>query len=297
MADSSFYNHNWNPARYGSLPQIRPFSSKPKVVNIPVNFVSSDEASLKKPSPPTTVSAADRKAAAIAIQKAVRGFLVRMNARAVRQIAMEVSEIERKVREEEVKIRMDIKARIRVSEELMALLLRLDSVRWVRDLRKKMIRRVMALQEAIDSISAAADGNSPTIDIPVDLKGSVGESVEESSIHQTMEPAMELEIEIPSPEPAIDDHEVAMGMENPAAVESINMETGEEGTGSKSGEPSEELRGLKVMMERMAGENCQTSAEQCRLMEGLAGRVSNLEHVVHRMDRRKKSRSGAAARQ
>ncbi|KAK8916097.1 hypothetical protein KSP39_PZI022533 [Platanthera zijinensis] len=257
MADS-FYNHNWNPARYGSVPQIRPFSSKPKVVNVPVNFVSSDEASLKmpSPSPPTTVSGADRKAAAIAIQKAVRGFLVRMNVRAVRQIAMEVNEIERKVREEEVKIL----------------------------------------------------GNSSTIDTPVDLKGSVGESIEESSIHQAMEPAMELEMEIPASEPAIGDLEVAMGMEmeNRAAVESINMEIGEEGTGSKAGEPSEELRGLRVMMERMAGENetlkmmvsrlCETSAEQCRLMEGLAGRVSNLEHVVHRMDRRKKSKGAAARR-
>lgn len=340
MAD--FYSHNWNPVRHGYNPLIRTFSSKPKVVNVPVNFVSSDDASLKKPPAPTTVSsAADRMAAAVSIQKVVRGFLVRLNVRAVRQIAMEVDEIERKVRDAEVKISVDMKARLRVSEELMALLLRLDSVRWVRDLRKKMIRRVMGLQEMIDSISAAVDGNSSTINIP---KDSAGESVEEPSIYQTVElhesneSGMELEIAIPASDSqsiVTEDHEesingtmksdglnlgdhscdpeveMGMEMENRAVVESINMEIGEEGGSpeadvSRVEEPSEELRGLKEIMERMAAENdtlkmmvsrlCETSAEQCRLMEGLAGRVSNLERVVHRMDRRKKSKSSTARR-
>ncbi|KAJ6790877.1 uncharacterized protein M6B38_248020 [Iris pallida] len=39
---------------------------------------------------------------------------------------------------------------------LMALLLRLDSVRGVREYRKKVIRRVILLQETVDSLSAAA---------------------------------------------------------------------------------------------------------------------------------------------
>ncbi|PKU87369.1 golgin subfamily A member 6-like protein 1 [Dendrobium catenatum] len=172
-----FYRSHWNPIRNGYYPQaqIQPESTKPKVISIPVQFVGSDNATRKKtPAPATKTDTATptgeaRVAAAVTIQRSVRGFLVRKNVRLVRQIAGEVEEIERKVREEERKIRLDARERILVSETLMALLLRLDTVRGVRDFRKRVIRRVISLQEKIDFLSAAA------VDGPITLS-------EESSI-------------------------------------------------------------------------------------------------------------------
>ncbi|KAG0495068.1 hypothetical protein HPP92_006062 [Vanilla planifolia] len=96
-----------------------------------------------------------REAAAVKIQKAVRGFLVRKNASVVRRVEAEVDDIERKVKKEDM-IGSDSKERLKVTEALMSLLLRLDSVRGVRDFRKKVINRVIGLQEAIDSISGEA---------------------------------------------------------------------------------------------------------------------------------------------
>ncbi|KAJ8483706.1 hypothetical protein OPV22_016191 [Ensete ventricosum] len=55
------------------------------------------------------------------------------------------------------------KERLRVSEMLMALLFRLDSVRGVREYRKKVIRRVISFQEFLDSVS----GQTQTLESPI----------------------------------------------------------------------------------------------------------------------------------
>ncbi|CAL9770232.1 unnamed protein product, partial [Musa acuminata subsp. burmannicoides] len=129
-------------------------TSNPRVVSIPVHFVRSEEApAVTKPSraPP---SEAVRSSAAVAIQKFYRGHMVRKNMSIVSQVAMKVEEIDRRVRTEAERLRADPKERLRMGEMLMSLLLRLDSVRGVREYRKKAIRRVIAVQDFLDSISS-----------------------------------------------------------------------------------------------------------------------------------------------
>ncbi|CAL9146754.1 unnamed protein product [Musa hybrid cultivar] len=140
------------------------FTANPGVVYIPNHFDGSDEVpAVTKPAraPP---SEAVRSSAAVAIQRFFRGHMVRKNVRVVSRIATEVEEIERRVCSEMERLRVDPKERLLVGEMLMALLFRLDSVRGVREYRKKTIRRVIALQEALDSISAQTLESSNPID-------------------------------------------------------------------------------------------------------------------------------------
>lgn len=93
----------------------------------------------------------------MAIQRAYRGFLVRKNLRAVRRIEAEVDAVEREVARAGDRLRRDARERLRVSETLMSLLFRLDSVRGVRYYRRRVIRRAIALQEAVDAIAAGEE--------------------------------------------------------------------------------------------------------------------------------------------
>ncbi|CAH9132509.1 unnamed protein product [Cuscuta epithymum] len=116
---------------------------KPKVVQIPVRFVGSDSA---------------RSASALKIQRAFRGFLVRRSMNRIISAQREVDEIERKLSQRETVelLRTNERERIRVNENLMSLLFKLDSVRGIysgiRDCRKSVARKAIALQERIDSI-------------------------------------------------------------------------------------------------------------------------------------------------
>ncbi|KAH0449369.1 hypothetical protein IEQ34_020061 [Dendrobium chrysotoxum] len=380
---NSFNRYHWNPIRHGYYPQpqVHPQSIKPKVINIPVQFIGTDERTSKmSPATPALVPSEEaRVAAAVTIQRAVRGFMVRKNARVVHQVAAEVDEMERMLKEEEAKIRMDARERLRMNEALMALLLRLDTVRGVREFRKKVIRRVITLQETIDSISAAADGTTPAICIAEDREYSSSEAADESLIDnekeadQTLDQDEEtkgadigLEMEMPpsveSPkgkcdliasgddgtismsaiaddqkdlmyEAAEETNEAATEMEmkiqergeSPnkqnnliglgigSGVDSLDTEETPKGddlissqcsslmADSLTEEKGQEGIGMRELVQNMAAENerlkqmveqlCATSAEQCSLMEGLAGRIERLERfVVNRMDRRRKKR-------
>nr|XP_027086535.1 uncharacterized protein LOC113708271 [Coffea arabica] len=129
-----------------------------KVVQIPVQFVGSE-------------SGPDCSKSASKIQKVFRGFLVRKSMRKIMAIKKEVDEIEARVwRSEEVELlEKDGKERLKVNEMLMALLFRLDSVRGVdsgvRDCRKSVIRKAIALQERVDAIAAAAAAASTSADV------------------------------------------------------------------------------------------------------------------------------------
>ncbi|XP_068665028.1 BAG family molecular chaperone regulator 5, mitochondrial-like [Aristolochia californica] len=120
----------------------RPSQPHPKVVSIPVHFVGTEKS---------------RSAAAVKIQKVFRGFLVKTAVKKVLRIAAEVAEIERRVaRKETVEmVRREEKERLRLNEMLMSLLFRLDSISGfdsgVRDCRKTVIKRVIALQERLDA--------------------------------------------------------------------------------------------------------------------------------------------------
>ncbi|XP_078436191.1 uncharacterized protein LOC144706965 [Wolffia australiana] len=137
-----------------------------KVVSIPVLFVGSEQEKEKNEKPrarPATEEASSESAVAIAavkIQKIARGLLARRNVRIVRRLEAELEAIERSAKESEIHLRGEEKDRIRLAEELMALLLKLDSVRGARDYRRRVIRRAIALQEAMDAVPAVADEGS-----------------------------------------------------------------------------------------------------------------------------------------
>lgn len=117
-----------------------------KVVSIPVRFVDSLET--------------DRSASALKIQKVFRGLQVRRSMKKILAIKHEVDEIGKRISCPEVlqMLGRDQKERLRVNETLMNLLFRLDSVRGVdvgvKEYRKAVIRKTIALQEKIDAIVA-----------------------------------------------------------------------------------------------------------------------------------------------
>ncbi|KAJ7004603.1 hypothetical protein D5086_007316 [Populus alba] len=121
-----------------------------KVVSIPVRYVGSERS---------------RSESAIKIQKVFRGFLVRKSMKKILATKRQVDEIEKRILMKETLelMRRDQKEKLKINEMLMSLLLKLDSVRGVdsgvRDCRKAVIKKAIALQETVDSIAAAANGD------------------------------------------------------------------------------------------------------------------------------------------
>ncbi|EHA8590471.1 BAG family molecular chaperone regulator 5, mitochondrial [Cocos nucifera] len=110
---------------------------------------------------PVRLPAAALNAAAVKIQSAFRGHLVRSLIGKIRAVDAEAGRMERLIQRQETvdAVRRDQRERLRVSEGLMALLLRLDSVPGfyppVRDLRRSVSRRIVGLQEVLDLIVGA----------------------------------------------------------------------------------------------------------------------------------------------
>nr|GFA14567.1 hypothetical protein [Tanacetum cinerariifolium] len=123
---------------------------KPKVVSIPVHFISSDH---HQPQTNKHLSSA------LKIQKVFKGHTVRKALNKIVSIKNQVDEIEKRLQSDDVfvgTLRNDAKERLRVNETLMSLLFKLDSVRGVengvRDVRKSVAKKAVALQEKVDSI-------------------------------------------------------------------------------------------------------------------------------------------------
>ncbi|XP_021286697.1 uncharacterized protein LOC110418326 [Herrania umbratica] len=158
--DFPFFGNRFNTSsrpRYeqslrGIPVQVQPQSTpppqpmKPKVVSVPVHFVGSQRG---------------RSDSAIRIQKVFRGFLGRKNIKKIKAIREEVNDIEHRVSRKETVdlIRNDAKERLKINEMLMSLLFKLDSVggvdSGVRDCRKSVIKKAIALQELVDAIVSA----------------------------------------------------------------------------------------------------------------------------------------------
>ncbi|KOM36734.1 hypothetical protein LR48_Vigan03g011500 [Vigna angularis] len=119
------------------------YKAPSKVVSIPVRFVSSERS---------------RGDSAIKIQRVLRGFLVRKTLKKIAAMRVELARIESEIRLEVVK--REAKERVRVIETIMNLLLKLDSVRvlhysGLRECRKSVIRKAIALQEMLDQMGVA----------------------------------------------------------------------------------------------------------------------------------------------
>lgn len=148
---SPFFSSYWNQpseSRY-SPSSSYPLTRKPetKVISIPVHFVGSETNGISSALNPTD--------SAVRIQKVLRGFLVRKSVNKIVSIKNQVVEIERRIACKET-VELIRKERLRINETLMALLFKLDSVRGidtgVRDLRKGVIRKAIALQEKVDAL-------------------------------------------------------------------------------------------------------------------------------------------------
>ncbi|KAH6798094.1 hypothetical protein C2S52_022648 [Perilla frutescens var. hirtella] len=251
-------------------------ASAPKVVRIPVQFVGSGQP--------------DRARSAVKIQKVVRGFLVRKSLRKIEDIKLEVDEIEERLQRKEVvdSVKRDAKERLRVSESLMALLLKLDSISGVdfgvRVCRKAVIRKAIALQERIDAIVAAADSENSEI---VDL-----ESEPENDEHV---PLVNFEAESggDGDRKSLEDDEAGIVDVGVDCEVKVSGDVGAEGSGNEN-------KTNRELLEKMMGENekmlCmmnqlfERSETQTRMLNALTHRVELLEKafVCDKLMRKKK---------
>ncbi|KAK1310775.1 hypothetical protein QJS10_CPA08g01729 [Acorus calamus] len=119
---------------FGHVPQ------KNKVILIPVRFVGPETMTVE------AVSIEMRALAALKIQKVFRGHLVRKNVRTVRSIDAEIDDVARVLSDSADLLQRSEKERLRLGEVLMRLLLKLDSVRGVREYRRKVTRHIVSLQ-------------------------------------------------------------------------------------------------------------------------------------------------------
>ncbi|CAN4099220.1 unnamed protein product [Withania somnifera] len=221
------YSSNMRGIPVQSIHQTTPLP-KTKVVQIPVQFINTDSgrsalvSMVQKPEP-------ERSGSALRIQKVFRGFMVRRSVKRIMSIRKEVDDVERKLlcRETGELTCRDERERLRVNETLMSLLLKLDSIRGVdsgiRECRKAVIRKVLSLQEKVDSIVLA------TNQITVEEENQYNDSVE------LPEPANQMR-DIPNctnPSEPCDLLERSLNVENQAAS---NYSTNDEKTLDEEGE-------------------------------------------------------------
>ncbi|XP_073040431.1 uncharacterized protein [Primulina eburnea] len=206
-----------------------------KVVQIPVQFFGSDS---------------DRRSeSALRIQKVFRGFFVRKSVRKIKEIKAQVDEIEARLLRDEVveMIRGNEREKLRMSESLMNLLLRLDGIRGIdlgiRVCRKGVTRKAIALQEKIDAICAP------------DSEGNLDDKVETGS--QELEDAV----------PAAEFVGIELSPENGVAAELEGSRFEENSNGFEqilddSGEESKGLNGALLEREKMESERDSVLTEE-----------------------------------
>ncbi|XP_066335307.1 BAG family molecular chaperone regulator 6-like [Miscanthus floridulus] len=163
------------PAAADAAPEAVKVNPRPRVessrsVSIPVRFVGSDpEPERRAARMPPAAAAVPRKrapsaeAAAVRLQAAARGFMARKSVRAVREVEREAAEVAEKVAREAEALRGDGRARIAVGEALMKMLLRLDAVRGAREYRRRVTKRILALQDAVDALEPKAAPDSEAV--------------------------------------------------------------------------------------------------------------------------------------
>ncbi|KAL2341359.1 hypothetical protein Fmac_009299 [Flemingia macrophylla] len=110
---------------------------------------------------PSSTTHPNSAAAAATIQSAYRAHRIRTMYRKIEAVEAEADELQRVIQRQETvdAVRSNQLEKLRMNEALMALLLKLDSVPGihptVRDARRKVTRRIVGLQEILDSVSEA----------------------------------------------------------------------------------------------------------------------------------------------
>ncbi|KAM3223372.1 hypothetical protein ACQJBY_056996 [Aegilops geniculata] len=257
--------------------------------------------------------------AAVRVQAAARGLLARRMVRAVRAVERQAEIVAARVAAEAEALCEDARARIGLGEELMRLLLRLDGVRGAREYRRRVTRRVLALQDAVDALEAAPavvtadapevqnveeeaeDGMEPELELQVEDNTAADPLAAETTDTAAME------VDGASPVVVVDKAETELVVEGGKASEAegewemVATGDGDDSTGEKDPTPpkaqqqqqeqaQEEKKtvttdGLdaKNLMEMVAA-LCERSAQQCALIGSLAERVDTLERAVRRVE-------------
>ncbi|KAK0573509.1 hypothetical protein LWI29_009303 [Acer saccharum] len=324
--DSPFYR------AYKDLPSRPRARQTPTVKEIPVHFVASERREIRSE---------NRSESAVKIQRVFRGFLVRKSVKKIAEIRAEVEEIERRISEKETieLIGRDSKARLRINETLMSLLFKLDSVRGVdsgvRDFRKAVIKRTIALQEILDSIVVNNNSNNNldrTVvdDVVVDQTAVEEEKCteedgenhdgEETSPNCDAMPSSVSDCRLESsqtesqsgsssvnPESLVEGCEEIDDADSSLKKEGDRIEDkGENKRESKEEEESVRMNKREVLFERMVEDNekmmglmaqlFERNEIQTRLLSSLSQRVEQLERAfLCDRSRRKKKRRQAAA--
>ena len=258
--------------------------------------------------------------AAVRVQAAARGLLARRMVREVRAVERQAEAVAARVSAEAEALRADARARIALAEELMRLLLRLDGVRGAREYRRRVTRRVLALQDAVDALEAmpavvttnapevqdaadeSEDGIEPELELPIE------DNTAADSLDAETNDTAAMEVDAASPV-VVDENgqtetelvaEVEKASEAEGEWEMVATGDGDVSTGEEDHAPPKALQqqepageekktvttdGLdaKKFMEMVAA-LCERSAQQCALIGALAERVDTLEHAVRRVE-------------
>ncbi|KAF7087245.1 hypothetical protein CFC21_090443 [Triticum aestivum] len=239
--------------------------------------------------------------------------------REVRMVERLAEAVAARVASEAEALRADARARIGLGEELMRLLLRLDGVRGAREYRRRVTRRVLALQDAVDALEAApavVTADAPEVqdaeeeaesgmepDLPVEdntvLDFLAAETTDtaamevdaaspvvvdeaghtETELVAEGEKASEAEGEWEMV--ATGDGDVFTGEEDPAPPKAQQQQQ-EQVQEEKKTVTTDGLDAKKLM--EMVVALCERSAQQCELIGALAERVDTLERAVRRVE-------------
>ncbi|KAJ1275546.1 hypothetical protein BS78_05G144000 [Paspalum vaginatum] len=307
------------PAAAEAAPEAVRVAPRPRVelskpVSIPVHFVGSDpepepeRGAARMAQPKKREPSAEE--AAVKVQAAARGLMARKSVRAVREVEREAEEAAGKIAREAEALRADARARVAVGEALMRLLLRLDAVRGAREYRRRVTKRVLALQDAVDALepkaaaamaaeeetedSGETEAMTAAAEMDVDGEKADGEvdAVEEADKAQD---GAELDDDKPEEKVSGDDAEGEWEMvtEEPepaaAAASELTEALPQEPTPAQESRSTAEAGavdsalGARKVMEMVAA-LCERSAQQCAVIGALAERVDALERAVRRVE-------------
>ncbi|KAM0927061.1 hypothetical protein ACQ4PT_003175 [Festuca glaucescens] len=177
---------------------VRPRPSSTRSVPIPIPVTGPDSGQERKAAAVQKKRAPSAEEAAAKVQAAARGLLARRMMREVRAVEREAEAVAARVAAEAEALRADTRRRIGVGEELMRLVLRLDAVRGVREYRKKVTKKVLALQDAVDALEAKPAQEVPLVTDPpaaADAESLAADTVEMSEAHDALESGMEPELQ------------------------------------------------------------------------------------------------------
>uniref|UniRef100_A0ACD5ZEJ1 Uncharacterized protein n=1 Tax=Avena sativa TaxID=4498 RepID=A0ACD5ZEJ1_AVESA len=309
---------------------LRPMPRSSRSVSIPVQSVGSDLETSGFRAPASAAAAAPKKRtpspeeAAVTVQAAARGFVARRMVQEVRSVEREAEVVATRLAAEAEALRVDSRGRIAVGEELMRLLFRLDAVRGVREYRKKVTKKVLALQDAVDALASPAAAEplvAETVQmseahvaaesgmVPDSLAETVeiGANIAPNSWAVETTPEMEVDdgIAVEADSAATETNAAGSTIVGEEAIEAEaewKMVTGDDALGGENPPPKaqqQEATGEETKKKteaasadgldatkvmEMVAALCERRAQQCELIGALAERVNTLERAVRRVE-------------